>query len=449
LEQVSRPHQYRGHPGCLADRKCGLPGVSGLIGSQVSHSGPNPFERSFKCFLLINLRRVEDKRFQLLEPEGRVLKSPGASLRFIKNPLGKAKRFGHFANPKTRSISPTCSIASLISQQTPEREYTLTFRRCDDIRGRFVRGNRGMRRIHPMEGLTLLFLTAILLLIILFYPQFPNGPVLLAQSVALILMVLIVSGVRSRWGVHKAVRSLCTFFYLAFIIAVFQWIGDVIPHLGHNVDRLLIKIDFALFAVHPTIWLERLVAPWLTDILCLAYVTYFFIPVILIVILIVQGHEQQCMVAVFTLLLGFYSVFLAYIVMPAVGPRFTLAHLQSTQLPGGAIAESILSLLNRLEYNKWDCFPSGHTQIVLISLWFAYKHNRTLFWIFLPMVAALILSTVYLRYHYVIDVVAGFFFAAGALLAGPKLWRWWIKGSTGRCGRSYISYPLGPLSPSA
>jgi len=34
--------------------------------------------------VLINLSEAEDKRFQLFEPEGRVLKSPGASFRFIK-----------------------------------------------------------------------------------------------------------------------------------------------------------------------------------------------------------------------------------------------------------------------------------------------------------------------------------------------------------------------------
>jgi hypothetical protein len=42
------------------------------------------FERSLKRFLPINLGAVEDQRFELFEPEGRVFKSPGASLRFIK-----------------------------------------------------------------------------------------------------------------------------------------------------------------------------------------------------------------------------------------------------------------------------------------------------------------------------------------------------------------------------
>jgi hypothetical protein len=44
----------------------------------------NLFERSLKRFLFINLGEVEEKRFQLFEPEGRVLESPGTSLRFIK-----------------------------------------------------------------------------------------------------------------------------------------------------------------------------------------------------------------------------------------------------------------------------------------------------------------------------------------------------------------------------
>jgi hypothetical protein len=44
----------------------------------------NSSERSLKRFLLINLGEAEDQRFELFEPEGRVLKSSGASLRFIK-----------------------------------------------------------------------------------------------------------------------------------------------------------------------------------------------------------------------------------------------------------------------------------------------------------------------------------------------------------------------------
>jgi hypothetical protein len=51
----------------------------------------NLFERSLKRFLFINLGEVKEVRFQLLEPVGRVLESPGTSLRFIKNVSEQAK----------------------------------------------------------------------------------------------------------------------------------------------------------------------------------------------------------------------------------------------------------------------------------------------------------------------------------------------------------------------
>jgi hypothetical protein len=45
-----------------------------------------------KRFLLINLGEVKEKRFQLFEPEGRVLESPGTSLRFIKKRFSASEK---------------------------------------------------------------------------------------------------------------------------------------------------------------------------------------------------------------------------------------------------------------------------------------------------------------------------------------------------------------------
>jgi hypothetical protein len=42
-------------------------------------------------FLVTNLGEVEDKQFQLSEPEGRVLKLPVTSHSFVKKSLQKAK----------------------------------------------------------------------------------------------------------------------------------------------------------------------------------------------------------------------------------------------------------------------------------------------------------------------------------------------------------------------
>jgi len=209
------------------------------------------------------------------------------------------------------------------------------------------------------------------------------------------------------------------------------------------------RIDLSLFGVHPTLWIERLLVPWLIDICAVAYASYYFIPVTLIVILYFWGKEEEFTVTTYTLLLGYYLSYAGYIAMPTIGPRFTLQSLYSAPLHGGGIAESIINILNALEGNKRNCFPSGHTQMTLISLWFAFTYRRPLFWIYLPICTALIFSTVYLRYHYVIDIVAGVAFAGITLLLSSAIMAWWTTGVFDRSGRSYISSPPRPLTPSA
>jgi membrane-associated phospholipid phosphatase len=306
-----------------------------------------------------------------------------------------------------------------------------------------------MRRLNPPAGLTVTFLGIIILLVILFYPRFPHGWQLLARFIPLAILAVLVSEATRRWAEIKLVRVIGDFSPIFFVIVIYELLGGVIPFLRPDADNLLIRIDLILFGVHPTVWLERFLTPWVADILALAYASYYFIPAVLITILYGWGKEREFSLAISTLVLGYYLSYVGYIALPAIGPRFTLASVQQVPLQGGAILNSVVNTLNTIEGNPRDCFPSGHTQMVLISLWFALKYKRPLFWVCLPLSGALIFSTVYLRYHYVIDLAAGFIFAGITLLLGPRLWAWWVTGVIERSGRSYISSPPRPLSPSA
>lgn len=283
-----------------------------------------------------------------------------------------------------------------------------------------------MRRLNMLEGLTVVFISIIILLVILFYPRFPHGWQLLVGYIILLLLALFISYARWRWREINIVRILCDFSPIFFILVIFELLGWITPYVRPDVDNLLIKIDLAIFGVHPTVWLERFFITWVADILSLAYISYYFIPLILILILYFRGKPEEFSLTVSTLLLGYYICYMGYIFMPAIGPRFTLASLQQIPLQGGVIMNTVVDTLNALEGNQRDCFPSGHTQTVLISLWFAFKYRRPLFWIYLPIIIALIISTVYLRYHYVIDLVAGFAAAGITLLLGTRLWAWWL-----------------------
>jgi membrane-associated phospholipid phosphatase len=59
--------------------------------------------------------------------------------------------------------------------------------------------------------------------------------------------------------------------------------------------------------------------------------------------------------------------------------------------------------------------------MTLLALYYARRFHRRTFWFFLPVGVAIIVSTVYLRYHYVVDVVAGALLAVLVIMSARKL----------------------------
>jgi len=222
---------------------------------------------------------------------------------------------------------------------------------------------------------------------------------------------------------------------ILFVILIYQSLGELIQHLHPDIDPWLIQVDLSLFGVHPTVWMERWVVPWLTDIMSFAYGSYYFLPVILITTLYLKDRRKLFDTAMFVLVFGYYVSFIGYIVSPAIGPRYTLAHLYSVPLEGSFLTDVVRDGLNALGHNKRDVMPSGHTQIALMVLYLAYRYERTLFYSFFPLIIGLIVSTVYLRYHYVIDLIAGAVITTGCLALGFRIHAWWDRFSEVRKDR--------------
>ncbi|NOY64342.1 MAG: phosphatase PAP2 family protein [Nitrospirae bacterium] len=192
------------------------------------------------------------------------------------------------------------------------------------------------------------------------------------------------------------------------VLLVFDSMSELVHVVNpHDIDYRLIQMDYKLFGLYPTVYLERFVNPFLTEILQLSYSSYYFLPVVLGVVLKVQGRDEEFNRGLAMILLCFYLSYVGYIIFPALGPRYTMLHLQSVELQGVYFFKKISSILNSIEGIKRDAFPSGHTAITLLVLHLAYKFERRLFYIYLPVAALLLLSTVYCRYHYVVDVIGG------------------------------------------
>lgn len=118
--------------------------------------------------------------------------------------------------------------------------------------------------------------------------------------------------------------------------------------------------------------------------------------------------------AVLRLVGGFLASYLGYLLVPTLAPKVVLAF--DREIAGVWLTPVVRASIDGGETNPWDCFPSGHTMLTITSLASLWRWNRGWFrWLLVPGVL-LIASTVLLRYHWGVDVVAG------ALLAWP-VWR--------------------------
>ncbi|MGE5172483.1 MAG: phosphatase PAP2 family protein [Betaproteobacteria bacterium] len=279
--------------------------------------------------------------------------------------------------------------------------------------------------LKPADLLSLSFIALLGTITVLSITALHSWGRLLATYFLLGAAIISLAVYRPRSGTKKLFFYLHTFLTVVTILIIFNSLGDIIPDLWRRrtFDNVLIRIDHSLFGVHPTVFMERLINPVLTAVLQFAYISYYFIPISLGVVLIAKGKYDEFEDALFGIVLCFYLSYIGYLLVPAVGPRFTLNHLQTADLQATPFIKAIQETLNGWEHNKTDAFPSGHTAVALMTFYYSRKcREKALFGILLPVVSALIFSTVYLRYHYVVDVIAGIGLTLLTIYLTPKLY---------------------------
>ncbi len=284
----------------------------------------------------------------------------------------------------------------------------------------------------PAEVLTLIFLVFLIVLTSFSFEVLPKATSLLGIYSGLVLAQIVLLRFRNSSGGTKGL-----FYDLIFqtvcVLLIFESLESVVHYINpQDIDAELSRLDFMIFGDHPTVFLERIMNPYLTDIFQISYSAYYFIPLSYGVVLLVNNQKEEFKKSLFMILLCFYLSYLGYILFPALGPRFYLDHLQSAELTGFLVTEPIQNLLNRLEGVKRDAFPSGHTAVTVTVLYLACSFRRRFFWISLPIVTALIFSTVYCRYHYVVDVFAGLALTLITIILGEWYYGWWSKISEKR-----------------
>jgi membrane-associated phospholipid phosphatase len=306
----------------------------------------------------------------------------------------------------------------------------------------------------PDFGLTLVFVAALAVLVAAFGASFvwAKGPILVAGGILVLLVVVafvrrapaIVRGAPDAWSdfrtaARRVIRDWAPFTIIMWAFESMETYTGVIRKT--TIDAVLYRTDLRLFGVEPTVWAGRLSHPLLTDWMSFTYGLYFVLPMVVACALSLRGRRHDLRELSTAVILQMGIGFLLFLLFPAGPPRF---YPPLSSGSGGFSPAHLHSLtgLYELQQSAFDtvdplrvrsAFPSLHCSLALLTLFYAWRFGdalfvrrpRLYFWICLPLVVSLWLSTIYLRHHWVPDIAAGVLLGLASSTLAPRLRRAW------------------------
>ncbi|MCG8707633.1 phosphatase PAP2 family protein [Brenneria sp. 4F2] len=154
---------------------------------------------------------------------------------------------------------------------------------------------------------------------------------------------------------------------------------------------------------------------WLSEVMSLCYLSFYFIILLPVIVYACRRNALASRGFFHGLMLMYLFGFLGYLLIPASGPYAQFPDLFPYPPEGGAITAFLAQLVAQ-GGTGMDVFPSLHCGISLYVLGYFILHRHTLIAVLLfPVVAGLILATLYLFYHYGIDLIVGALLACAVL----------------------------------
>jgi membrane-associated phospholipid phosphatase len=278
------------------------------------------------------------------------------------------------------------------------------------------------------------------LLILLFHNEtVPQWTVLLGMHVVGLLVVHGLIQVHARYRQNRLLDFLRHFYPVVLYTPFFVETGSVNRMFFKDyLDPVVAQWEQRLFGCQPSVlFMQKL--PWLplSELFYACYFSYYVMIGGVGLALFVRNRQQFFhYVSVVSFL--FYVCYVIYIILPVIGSRAFFRQVDGYALPGAtqqlavtdaypaSVQAGIFFQLMKWIYRVFEApgaaLPSSHVAVALCTVYFSFRYLRPIRYVHLAVACMLCLSTIYCRYHYVVDVLAGLLTAAALVPLGNWLY---------------------------
>ncbi len=255
------------------------------------------------------------------------------------------------------------------------------------------------------DELTAVYLLVTASLMVLFREQVAHWPFLFCLHLTTAALLLWLRPLSSQS------RSFWKFLHDWYPVMVFLLLYKEVEFLAAafgdwGLTEPIRSLEANLFQGHPSLYLsERWSWVPLSEYLHFCYLSFMVMLPVVGGYWYGRGRMLAFRELLFLVGVAFYGSYLFFILFPVDSP-FYLA-----DPPDGPIADYFFyNLVHEISSRggaRGGAFPSTHVSASIIVLVVAWKRQRRLAYLLLPMVLGVMVATVYGRFHYVLDTIAG------------------------------------------
>ncbi len=257
----------------------------------------------------------------------------------------------------------------------------------------------------PVEVITLLYTWVSGLYLIAGASQVPAFWFHLLARIGITLGILglvwLVPGRRPVW-----LRPVRDFLPLLLIGFFYNETGDLNNILLPDQDPLISGLDQWLFGTQPSIVFSSQIAyPWFNELMYAGYFSYFVLIIGFLLSLYFRDRKAY-EYNLFIIISSFYLYYLIFCVFPVTGPQYYFPPPDS-EVPATYLFSHLVKWIQSLGEAPTGAFPSSHVGVAMILLFLMHRRYQGWFRAALPISVLLVMSTVYIKAHYLSDVLAG------------------------------------------
>jgi membrane-associated phospholipid phosphatase len=244
-------------------------------------------------------------------------------------------------------------------------------------------------------------------------------------SAACVVLIMVAFPFDESSALWRAVRNV---YPLVLFIFFYRAIGpQIFMVFDKPFDPAVHRLELNIFGVDPAFYWQKYMDVWLNELMNFGYFSYYLLLPSAVVAFVLMKKWKSLDRLMLSSAIAFYICYILYIFCPVVGPRFFLSDIYYLPIFGPFFTPLTQKVVD-FGGHYGAAMPSSHCAIALIVAWRVSRDLKGLMFPAILVSILLCLGTIYCRFHYLTDVLAGLIIGVLGIWAADR----WIARFTDR-----------------